>query len=104
MQVAAYATNTRSYAKLPPDASVSSGLVDVTLHRKGEPVTVAGLTSPVRIAMTTTLPPSTTARRTTHAPALDDRFAVPLRIGLALSTTPWVQSTIVDKFQKDKKK
>ena len=31
------------------------------------------------------------------------RFAVPLRIGLALSTTPWVQSNIVDKFQKDKK-
>ena len=30
------------------------------------------------------------------------RFAVPLRIGLALSTTPWVQSNIVDKFQKDK--
>ena len=26
------------------------------------------------------------------------RFAVPLRIGLALSTTPWVQSNIVDKF------
>ena len=31
------------------------------------------------------------------------RFAVPLRIGLALSTTPWVQANIVDKFQKDKK-
>ena len=30
------------------------------------------------------------------------RFAVPLRIGLALSTTPWVQDNIVDKFQKDK--
>jgi len=29
------------------------------------------------------------------------RFAVPLRIGLALGTTPWVQSNIVDKFQKD---
>ena len=28
------------------------------------------------------------------------RFAVPLRIGLALGTTPWVQSNIVDKFQK----
>jgi len=28
------------------------------------------------------------------------RFAVPLRIGLALSTTPWVQGNIVDKFQK----
>ena len=28
------------------------------------------------------------------------RFAVPLRIGLALSTTPWVQSNIVDKFGK----
>lgn len=31
------------------------------------------------------------------------RFAVPLRIGLALSTTPWIQSNIVDKFMKDKK-
>ena len=31
------------------------------------------------------------------------RFAVPLRIGLALGTTPWVQANIVDKFQKDKK-
>ena len=31
------------------------------------------------------------------------RFAVPLRIGLALSTTPWVPANIVDKFQKDKK-
>merc|ERR1712146_659284 len=30
------------------------------------------------------------------------RFAVPLRIGLALGTTPWVQANIVDKFQKDK--
>ena len=28
------------------------------------------------------------------------RFAVPLRIGLALSTTPWVQANIVDNFQK----
>lgn len=28
------------------------------------------------------------------------RFAVPLRIGLALGTTPWVQSNIVDKFKK----
>ena len=28
------------------------------------------------------------------------RFAVPLRIGLALSTTPWVQANLVDKFQK----
>jgi len=26
------------------------------------------------------------------------RFAVPLRIGLALSTTPWIQDNIVDKF------
>lgn len=26
------------------------------------------------------------------------RFAVPLRIGLALSTTPWVQTNVVDKF------
>jgi hypothetical protein len=26
------------------------------------------------------------------------RFAVPLRIGLALGTTPWVQSNIVDRF------
>merc|ERR1711871_1511861 len=30
------------------------------------------------------------------------RFAVPLRIGLALGTTPWVQTNIVDRFQKDK--
>lgn len=30
------------------------------------------------------------------------RFAVPLRIGLALSTTPWIQTNIVDRFlQKD---
>jgi len=29
------------------------------------------------------------------------RFAVPLRIGLALSTTPWVQENIVDNFKKD---
>jgi len=26
------------------------------------------------------------------------RFAVPLRIGLALSTTPWIQDNIVDRF------
>jgi hypothetical protein len=26
------------------------------------------------------------------------RFAVPLRIGLALGTTPWVQENIVDRF------
>ena len=26
------------------------------------------------------------------------RFAVPLRIGLALSSTPWVQANVVDKF------
>jgi hypothetical protein len=26
------------------------------------------------------------------------RFAVPLRIGLALSTTPWTQKNIVDRF------
>ena len=26
------------------------------------------------------------------------RFAVPLRIGLALSTTPWIQTNIVDRF------
>lgn len=31
------------------------------------------------------------------------RFAVPLRIGLALSTTPWIQSNIVDRFMKEKK-
>merc|ERR1712176_33493 len=31
------------------------------------------------------------------------RFAVPLRVGLALSTTPWVQENIVDKFQKKDK-
>ena len=29
------------------------------------------------------------------------RFAVPLRIGLALGTTPWVQANIVDNFKKD---
>ena len=29
------------------------------------------------------------------------RFAIPLRIGLALSTTPWVQTNIVDNFKKD---
>jgi hypothetical protein len=28
------------------------------------------------------------------------RFAVPLRIGLALSTTPWIQGNIVDRFLK----
>lgn len=28
------------------------------------------------------------------------RFAVPLRIGLALSTTPWIQQNVVDKFGK----
>merc|ERR1712071_218252 len=28
------------------------------------------------------------------------RFAVPLRIGLALSTTPWIQENIVDRFMK----
>jgi hypothetical protein len=28
------------------------------------------------------------------------RFAVPLRIGLALSTTPWIQSNVVDKYMK----
>mmetsp|Transcript_8210 Transcript_8210/g.12366 ORF Transcript_8210/g.12366 Transcript_8210/m.12366 type:complete len:229 (+) Transcript_8210:108-794(+) len=28
------------------------------------------------------------------------RFAVPLRIGLALSTTPWIQENIVDNFMK----
>jgi hypothetical protein len=28
------------------------------------------------------------------------RFAVPLRIGLALSTTPWIQSNVVDRFMK----
>ena len=26
------------------------------------------------------------------------RFAVPLRIGLALSTTPWIQTNILDRF------
>uniref|UniRef100_A0A7S3LDI8 DUF1279 domain-containing protein n=1 Tax=Amphora coffeiformis TaxID=265554 RepID=A0A7S3LDI8_9STRA len=26
------------------------------------------------------------------------RFAVPLRIGLALSTTPWIQNNVVDRF------
>lgn len=28
------------------------------------------------------------------------RFAVPLRIGLALSTTPWIEKNIVDRFMK----
>lgn len=32
------------------------------------------------------------------------RFAVPLRIGLALSTTPWIQENIVDSFRKKKTK
>ena len=31
------------------------------------------------------------------------RFAVTLRIGLALGTTPWVQENIVDVFLSDKK-
>jgi hypothetical protein len=31
------------------------------------------------------------------------RFAVPLRIGLALSTTPWIQENVVDKFFNKKK-
>jgi hypothetical protein len=31
------------------------------------------------------------------------RFAVPLRIGLALSTTPWIQENIVDRFLKKDK-
>lgn len=30
------------------------------------------------------------------------RFAVPLRIGLALSTTPWIQKNIVDRFSNQK--
>ncbi len=29
------------------------------------------------------------------------RLAVPLRIGLALSTTPWVEENVVKKFKKD---
>ena len=29
------------------------------------------------------------------------RLAVPLRIGMALSTTPWVEENIVKKFKKD---
>lgn len=31
------------------------------------------------------------------------RFAVPLRIGLALSTTPWIQENIVERFNMNKK-
>ena len=31
------------------------------------------------------------------------RFAVPLRIGLALSTTPWIQNNVVDRFMKEGK-
>jgi len=27
------------------------------------------------------------------------RFAIPLRVGLALSTTPWVQANVVSRFQ-----
>lgn len=30
------------------------------------------------------------------------RFAVPLRFGLALGTTPWFQTNVVDKFELDK--
>ena len=30
------------------------------------------------------------------------RFAVPLRIGLALSTTSWIQTNVIDRLQKDK--
>lgn len=29
------------------------------------------------------------------------RFAVPLRIGLALSTTPWIQDNVIDKVKKE---
>merc|ERR1712232_1170050 len=32
------------------------------------------------------------------------RFAVPLRIGLALSTTPWIDENIVQRFAKKEKK
>mmetsp|Transcript_7156 Transcript_7156/g.12476 ORF Transcript_7156/g.12476 Transcript_7156/m.12476 type:complete len:226 (-) Transcript_7156:107-784(-) len=32
------------------------------------------------------------------------RFAVPLRIGLALGTTPWIQTNIVDRFSKSANK
>lgn len=31
------------------------------------------------------------------------RFAVPIRIGLALSTAPWIQTNIVDRFSSNKK-
>jgi hypothetical protein len=31
------------------------------------------------------------------------RFAVPLRFGLALATTPWFQANVVDKLELDKK-
>jgi hypothetical protein len=31
------------------------------------------------------------------------RFAVPLRIGLALSTTPWIQKNLVDRFMSTEK-
>ena len=30
------------------------------------------------------------------------RLAVPLRIGLALSTTPWIEENVVKKFKKEK--
>jgi hypothetical protein len=32
------------------------------------------------------------------------RFAVPLRIGLALSTTGWIQTNVVDRFMKKEAK
>jgi hypothetical protein len=32
------------------------------------------------------------------------RLAVPLRIGLALSTTPWIEENVVKKFKKDQNK
>lgn len=31
------------------------------------------------------------------------RFAVPLRIGLALSTTPWIDKNVVQRFKKEGK-
>jgi hypothetical protein len=32
------------------------------------------------------------------------RFAVPLRIGLALSTTPWIEANIVERYMKGNNK
>ena len=43
----------------------------------------------------------TTVRRTVGGTREFARFAVPLRVGLALSTTPWVDENIVSRFVSD---